>query len=170
MYKDIPWCNKYMVNENGEVYSKLSNKVLKKGYFKDGYVKYILHTDEGRKTVKGHRLVAQTFIPNPNNYPQVNHIDGNRENNNVNNLEWCTAKYNVNYSLKVLGTKFKGRKGKNVSVYNKKTGELLAFKSIRKCAEHFGFTRQVVSAILDGDYKMKKQTREKVNGFVIKYI
>lgn len=170
MYKDIPWCNSYMVNEDGEVYSKLSNKVLKQGYFRDGYVKYILHTSEGRKTVKGHRLVAQTFIPNPNNYPQVNHKDGNRQNNNIDNLEWCTAQYNVRYTLEVLGTKFSGRKGKHISIYNKINGETTTFKSIRKCAEYFGFTHKVIIAILEGDYKMTKQTREKVKDYIIQYI
>ena len=45
-----------------------------------------------------HRLVAQAFIPNPNNYPMINHKDENRWNNNVDNLEWCTASYNNNYN------------------------------------------------------------------------
>ncbi len=47
-----------------------------------------------------HRLVAKAFIPNPNNYPCVNHKDENKSNNHADNLEWCTYKYNVQYSLK----------------------------------------------------------------------
>lgn len=49
------------------------------------------------KSIKIHRLVALSFIPNPNKYLQVNHKDEYKLNNNVNNLEWCTAKYNINY-------------------------------------------------------------------------
>lgn len=48
-----------------------------------------------------HRLVARTFIPNPNNLPQVNHIDGNKLNNNVNNLEWCDNSYNQKHAYKL---------------------------------------------------------------------
>lgn len=64
---------------------------------KDGYLIVVLYKDKERKTCRVHRLVAEHFIPNPNNYPQVNHKDETRDNNNVDNLEWCTAKYNNNY-------------------------------------------------------------------------
>ena len=53
-----------------------------------------------RKIFSVHRLVAETFIPNPKNYPCVNHIDSNRTNNNINNLEWCTYKENTQWVLK----------------------------------------------------------------------
>ena len=51
-----------------------------------------------RKTIKTHRLVAMAFLPNPNNYTDVNHKDFNRKNNRVENLEWCTELYNVHYT------------------------------------------------------------------------
>lgn len=60
-----------------------------------------------RKKFSIHRLVAQAFIPNPSNHPFINHKDETRDNNNVNNLEWCTAKYNTNY-----GTAIKRRAAK----------------------------------------------------------
>ena len=64
-----------------------------------------------------HRLVAQAFIPNPNNLPQVNHKDENRENNRADNLEWCTAEYNTNYGTRALRQGISS--GKTVYQYNK---------------------------------------------------
>lgn len=81
---------------------KNNNKVKRKGkllkqYNKRGYLQVTLTHNNKRKYVGVHRLVAQAFIPNPNNLPQVNHKDEDPLNNHVENLEWCTAKYNCNY-------------------------------------------------------------------------
>ena len=62
-----------------------------------GYVAVVLHKDNVPTDYLVHRLVAQSFIPNPDNFPQVNHKDENTSNNCVDNLEWCTNSYNVNY-------------------------------------------------------------------------
>ena len=62
-----------------------------------GYLKVGLWSNGKVKHHLVHRLVAEAFIPNPNNLPIINHIDENPSNNNVDNLEWCTAKYNMNY-------------------------------------------------------------------------
>lgn len=64
-----------------------------------GYKVYGLNKNGLYKGVKIHRLVAQAFIPNPDNLPQVNHKDGNKANNKVDNLEWCTPLYNMRHSF-----------------------------------------------------------------------
>lgn len=67
-----------------------------------GYVQVCLSKGEVRKFCTVHRLVATAFIPNPQNKDQINHIDGNKLNNSVNNLEWCTAKENIQHAITVL--------------------------------------------------------------------
>jgi hypothetical protein len=75
---------------------------LLKGYKdQEGYLVYRICDNNGKVfTKKGHRLVAEAFIPNPDNLPFINHKDENRQNNNVDNLEWCTAEYNNNYGTR----------------------------------------------------------------------
>ena len=95
-WKIIKGFTDYKVNENGEVYSIKRNKILKQ-YEKKNYLGVYLYQDNKKKFRLVHRLVANAFIPNPNNLPQINHKDENSKNNNVKNLEWCTQKYNNNY-------------------------------------------------------------------------
>ena len=66
-----------------------------------GYLRAQLYSNSKRKSFLVHRLVAQAFLPNPDNLPQVNHIDENPSNDNVDNLEWCDGKYNVNYGTRI---------------------------------------------------------------------
>lgn len=79
---------------------------------KCGYLKVGLSNNKGRKFCSVHRLVATAFIPNVNNKPQVNHIDGDKTNNNASNLEWCTASENCKHSYIYLHrqSSFKGKK------------------------------------------------------------
>lgn len=72
-------------------------KVL--SFDKKGYLQVGLSKNNKQTMRRVHRLVAEAFIPNPNEYPMINHKDENKTNNNVNNLEWCDARYNVIYSL-----------------------------------------------------------------------
>jgi hypothetical protein len=90
----------YIIYDDGRLYSNKTNSFLKGGYTCRGknYLKYCLCFDGVSKNVSAHRLVAESFIPNPNNCPQVNHIDGDAKNNNLNNLEWCTAKQNMQHA------------------------------------------------------------------------
>lgn len=107
-FKPIPgYNNSYYINKEGKVLSvglnKASRRVSKyltpqKGPC--GYIIIGLMKDNKITYPKLHRLVALTFIPNPNNYPQVNHKDEDKTNNCVDNLEWCTSEYNNNYGTR----------------------------------------------------------------------
>lgn len=99
----------YQIEDNGQVYSLKSKKYLKPKKDTDGYLLVNLYIDGKQYTKKVHRLVAQAFIPNPENKKEVNHIDCCRDNNNVNNLEWATHRENVIWQAK-NGTLFPNRK------------------------------------------------------------
>lgn len=81
----------------GKGYRLHKGKVLSPTKNKNGYLKVNLHCNGKRKTITVHRLVAQAFIPNPDNLPQVNHRDEDKTNNRVENLEMCDVKYNLSY-------------------------------------------------------------------------
>ena len=91
--KDYP---NYSINNLGDVFNNKNGRTLKQTV-RNGYCGVYLYNEDGRKFFLVHRLVAETFIPNPNNFPEINHKDENPMNNRVDNLEWCTRVYNMNY-------------------------------------------------------------------------
>lgn len=105
MWRRIADFPKYMVNEKGAVYSELTKKRLKPQKNGVGYLIYRLMKDGKPRTVTAHRLVAEAFIPRPNDGKKyvVNHKDENRKNNIVENLEWISHGDNLAYSLKSTG-------------------------------------------------------------------
>ncbi len=92
-----------VVKGKGGLY-KIEEKVLKSGKGTWGYLIVKLYKDEKKKNHRIHRLVASAFLDNPNNLPQVNHKDENRTNNRVENLEWCSPQYNINYGTRTEKT------------------------------------------------------------------
>lgn len=85
----------YTVNDNGQIYSIRSNKYLKPRKDKDGYLLVNLYKEKKQYTRKVHRLVAEAFLDNPEDKAEVNHIDMNRQNNEVSNLEWVSHRENI---------------------------------------------------------------------------
>jgi hypothetical protein len=95
--KEHPTHKGYFVTEDGRVFK--NGKELKGSVDpRKGGIRIRLDIRYGRKRVYVHRLVAETYLPNPNNLPQVNHKDEDRNNNSLDNLEWCDAQYNSEYS------------------------------------------------------------------------
>ena len=93
----------YAITENGEVYSLKYGKLklMVQQYNQKGYKIVRLSNNNIKKTLSVHRIVAQEFIPNPFNKEQVNHIDGDKTNNNINNLEWTTQSENQIHAHKI---------------------------------------------------------------------
>ena len=98
--------SKYLIDRDGRVFSTISNKYLKPTVFNVGYYYLTLINDNGlKKKVALHRLLANTFIPNPYNKPEVNHRDGNKLNNSLGNLEWVTPSENIRNAIPRLKNK-----------------------------------------------------------------
>ena len=97
----------------------------------------------GRRSQHVHRLVAETWIDNPNHYPQVNHINGDKSDNRVENLEWVTPSQNIRHSYRTGLNKTKA-----TSVRIVETGEV--FKSQRECARRIGCSEAAISMCLTG--------------------
>lgn len=127
--------NRYLVSNNGKVYSLLANRILKTCISNRGYELVCLRNEVGkRKQYTVHRIVANAFVPNPNDYPIVNHIDENKLNNNVNNLEWCDYSYNNNYNhIREQSTNtYIERHGKTFFVYDKELNYIGCFNNIHQ--------------------------------------
>lgn len=122
-------------------------RMLKPGYTSRGYLQVALSKNGKSKTRTVHRLVAEAFIPNPNGLPQVNHRDEDKDNNNVENLEWCDPKYNINYGTG--SERASQARSKKVKATNIITGEVLTFNSAKE-AEKKGYHN--VSAPCRGVY------------------
>lgn len=93
------WEYRFIVNSRGVVYDMKRNIIQPLHKNSDGYMCCTLRLEDGsRRTFKVHRMVAEKFISNPEGKPEVNHIDGNKENNNDYNLEWATHSENIKHA------------------------------------------------------------------------
>ena len=149
----------YKVSNKGNVYSverkdsrgkKCGGQTLRPSYHSNGYLCLNLNKNGVTKNKKVHRLVLEAFIPNPNNYPEVNHRDEDKSNNNIENLEWCTRKQNVNHGTAIKRASQK--RCKKVKAVNVETGEVLIFNSTSE-ARRKGYAQGHVSKACRGVYK-----------------
>lgn len=160
-WKTIEGFEDYEISSDGQVYSHLSNRIIKSRGNGRGYLVIDLYSDHKRHTRLVHRLVAGAFIPNPDDLPQINHKDENKTNNCVSNLEWCSAQYNNNYGTHNERSA-QGRQ-KPIAAYSK-SGELVAeYPSVSAAAEAMRITNTAICNCLKGRQKT-------ASGYIWKYI
>ena len=152
------------ISNKGRIWSNKNRgrfiKVSGVGKYRN-YLAACLTRGNASKTVKVHRLVAEAFLPNPRKLPQVNHIDGNTFNNTVENLEWVTAKENINKAFD-SGLINRDSLKKAVQGESLSTGEVLFFESASATSKA-GFNRGHVSSAARGQLRQHK-------GFTWQYI
>lgn len=166
MTKYIAGFNKYTIDEDGNIFSMYKKKYLKPWKDTKGYLTVELRQNGERYYKKVHRLVAETFIPNPTNLPEINHKDENKQNPSVYNLEWCTSKYNSNYGtrkerLSISQRNSNTRRRKSIVQYDKNEKFIREYNTIERVKD-FGFCQPNVIAVLKG-------RRKSTQGYIFKY-
>ena len=157
----------YSVSSTGEVRNDNTGYILKK-QMQDGYMKVGFTINGNMKRCSVHRLVATAFIPNPNNLPIVNHKDENPKNNSINNLEWCDAKYNVNYGTRNERAAAKISQKNSKAVYCIELNKI--FKSQTEAAKELGISQGNISSCCagklekTGGYHFRSMAIEEVKG------
>jgi hypothetical protein len=167
MYEQWKYINEYdglyMISNYGNVYS-IPRKNTKGGLVRKdyhfGYNRVTLCKDGKTKKFFVHRLVAQHFLPNPNNLPQVNHKDENKSNNRVDNLEWCTAKENCNYGKR--NEKILHKRCKQIVQISKLLNKINFYNSAKDAEKQTGVQHQDIA-------KCCKGKRKTAGGFIWKY-
>lgn len=196
IWKDIENYPNYQISNFGRVKSKKritrvgiknvkkiirNEKILKPLKLTKGYLGIRLYDNNSNaKTFKIHRLVAQAFIPNPNNLPQVNHIDGDKTNNRIDNLEWCTCLENMNHSYNIglrdkeklkehmskVGKSLTNKKGhhiRKVAQYDQNNKLIKIWDSQMDASKSIGITNTSIQNVCTGKGKT-------AGGFIWKYV
>src|SRR5699024_3970009 len=163
-WKDIKQLEgRYMISSKGKVWSVYSNRCLNVRLDSYGYPGIVLRLGgNGSKQLTRpiHRLVAEAFIPNPNKYPCVNHKDEDKTNNHIENLEWCTWRYNVTYGTRIERVKRStdyneiAKKISRPIIQRDKEGKFInKWDSIAACAKQLGFDNSSLSKCCKGKIK-----------------
>lgn len=147
IWKDIKgYEGLYQVSTSGQIKSMkrqgANGNIRKNAKGGHGYLQIMLSKNGSTKTFLVHRLVAETFIPNPNGHPEVNHKDQDKHNNDVSNLEWCTSQYNMDYS-----------NSKQVIQYDKQGNIVNVWKSTKEIERVLGIRNSYISGCCNGRTK-----------------
>lgn len=141
----------FLVDDNLNIYNNRTSLKLKPYIGTDGYYQVSRRLENGKPYhIRIHTLYGNCFIPNPNNYKYINHIDSNKLNNNLNNLEWCTNSYNVKHGWDSGNRTHKNHTNVLVTLNNEVIGK---FDSIRSLSKELKLDRHKVARILKNELK-----------------
>lgn len=178
------WEGIYQVSNYGRLKSfkqSQKGKILKTTNKPNNYISVVLSIQRNNKTIKQscklHRLVATAFLPNPNNLKEVNHIDFNKHNNEIDNLEWVTKKENTAHAIKGkpqiinhLIDYNKNRRPKAVIQFDKNMKYINRFKSSVEAQEKTGIcSRNILQVCSKTPFNNKGNVRKTAGGYIWKY-
>lgn len=149
----------YLISKEGQVYSTKTNKIKIAEKNQNGYCRIELCNENGKKKFYIHRLVAEAYIPNPNNYNQVNHKDLNKHNNKVDNLEWCSEAMNMQHNADNKPENSRKIFQFDLLEKNKLIG---TYNSIKEASEKNNINKTSIIHCCSGKYK-------KAGGYIWKY-
>ena len=171
---ELPNLSKYKIRKNGDVYSKYEAKVLKPANNKKGYLQVSLTHDDGQvKSLLVHRLVAMAFLSVSEDGDQVNHIDGNKKNNDVSNLEWCTGSDNLIHAVSTGLYKTKQRE----CAISLDGIEWIEYKSFAEASKELVCNKSNLreTAVKNAENRLNNNVEAKYNpfrckGYIVKYV
>lgn len=147
IWKDFPEMPIYEVSTDGRIRNKIAGNILKGSFDKDGYKEY--HLRDGGKNLyrRGHRMVAITYLDNPENKPVINHINGVKDDNRLSNLEWATISENTQHGFDILGRKGQnGGTNKRILLQDLDGNEVETFESMKEASWYLGISVCSVSS------------------------
>ena len=149
-FKELPINNRFLVSRDGDVINDTFKRRLRVHHKKGGYTYQTI----GKKNYLTHRLVAFTYIPNPENKPEVNHLNGIRDDNRVENLGWVTHQENIKYSFDYLGRKSNfSQRRVPIAQYSIDGQIVREWNSIKEASEEGGFAYNSICKCLSGKQK-----------------
>ena len=141
----------YEVSNLGRVRNMKSGRILKPSLTKNGYLEHLLYKNNKQRHLLLHRIIATAFIDNPDEKPQVNHIDENKLNNDLSNLEWCTVRENLTHGTR---TKRVAEKLSQKVIQLDLNGNVLnEFESMVQAGQETGVSRSNISSCCNGKLK-----------------
>lgn len=150
--KDFP---NYEVSTLGRI--RKDNYIMKFPNDKDGYLKTALRNENGRRYFRVHRIVAETFLENPEKKPVVNHKNGKKDDNKLSNLEWCTISENTKHGFRVLNRKPVHSTSIPIKLINIETNEVLYFKEMTEAGVYLGTTVQNIFGYFKREERLGKK-------------